>query len=277
MKIGYTEFSFGFAFTENLIRSRRTAPDGAPYFPNLIQEARLGFDVRLEFNGLPVFYQFKLPELMVRQNARELGDQRLVQGGLTLPFFRMPIMKTSISDQHNILVRLEGQGLGSVQYASPNFQSIDQFNTAFSGCRVHADSILISPVSIGQIDDGEQHHYVYNSGAATGWFCSEPVKVPYLTGSESVDKLIGEVSEKKGIPVPDIPSKALDAIREVLPRAERSKVGSIFEIQLREAQESVGSVDLVRDTREELARLIAARNVSRVMLGTEMLLIQAAN
>jgi hypothetical protein len=277
MKIGYTEFSFGFAFTENLIRSRRRAPDGAPYFPNLIQEARLGYDVRLEFNGRPIFYQFKLPELMVRQNAKELSDPNLVAGGLTLPFFRMPLMKTTISDQHNTLVRLELQGLGSVQYASPNFQDVRAFNTAFSGCRVHAESILIAPSVIGQINDGDQHHYVYNTGAAAGWFCSEPKKVPYLTGGESVEKLIGDISGGGGVPVTEITEKALGAIREVLPNAERSDVSAIFETQLREARESVERVDVVQDTREELARLIAARNVSRVMLGTEMLLIQAAN
>ena len=277
MKIGYTEFSFGFAFTENLIRSRRLAPDGAPYFPNLIQEARLGYDVRLGFNGRPVFYQFKLPELMIRSNAKELADPNLVAGGLTLPFFRMPIMKTTISNQHNTLVNLELQGLGSVQYASPNFQDVHAFNAAFSGCRVHSDSILISPGVIGQINDADQHHYIYNTGAATGWFCSEPKKVPYLTGGDSVEKLISGISKDGGMPVTEIPEKTLDAIREVLPNAERSNLGSIFETQLREAKESVERVDVVMETREELARLIATRNVSRVMLGTEMLLIQAAN
>lgn len=277
MKIGYTEFSFGFAFTENLIRSRRRAPDGAPYFPNLVQEAQIGFDVKLEFNGRPIFYQFKLPELMVRQNAKELSNPNLVRGGLALPFFRMPIMRTTISDQHNILVRLELQGLGSVQYASPNFQNVHAFNTAFSGCRVHAESILIAPGTIGPINNAEQHHYVYNTGAAVGWFCSEPKKVPYLTGGESVEKLIGDISEGDGVPVTDIPDQTLGAIREVLPNAERSNVNSIFEVQLREARESVERVEVVQDRREELARLIATRNVSRVMLGTEMLLIQAAN
>jgi len=40
MKLGYSEFSFGYAFTENLIRSSPKAPNGAPVFPNLVQEAR---------------------------------------------------------------------------------------------------------------------------------------------------------------------------------------------------------------------------------------------
>ncbi len=46
MKAGYTEFSFGYAFTESLIRGSATAPSGTPVFPNLVQEASLGYDVR---------------------------------------------------------------------------------------------------------------------------------------------------------------------------------------------------------------------------------------
>ena len=45
MKLGYTEFSFGYAFTENLIRSMPSGPTGAPFFPNLLQEAQLGYDI----------------------------------------------------------------------------------------------------------------------------------------------------------------------------------------------------------------------------------------
>lgn len=48
MKVGYTEFSFGYAFTENLIRGSASAPTGAPVFPNLVQEATLGYDVRID-------------------------------------------------------------------------------------------------------------------------------------------------------------------------------------------------------------------------------------
>jgi hypothetical protein len=64
MKVGYTEFSYGYAFTENLIRSSSTAPTGAPVFPNLLQEGLSGFDVRINFPGVPLFFQYKLPELM---------------------------------------------------------------------------------------------------------------------------------------------------------------------------------------------------------------------
>ena len=67
MKLNYTEFSFGYAFTKNLIRSSSTTRSGAPVFPNLIQEGQLGYDVRIDLPGRPMYFQYKLPELMVRE------------------------------------------------------------------------------------------------------------------------------------------------------------------------------------------------------------------
>jgi hypothetical protein len=75
MRLGYTEFSFGYAFTENLIRSSATGPKTAPIFPNLVQEAQKGFDVRIDLPGLPLFFQYKLPELMRRDCARDRDVQ----------------------------------------------------------------------------------------------------------------------------------------------------------------------------------------------------------
>src|SRR6267142_405028 len=98
MKLGYTEFSFGYAFTENLIRSSAVGPVGAPVFPNLIQEARLGYDIKIDFPAVPLFFQFKLPELMKRKSANR-------PSGFTVPFFRMPVMRRDISDQHKRLRR----------------------------------------------------------------------------------------------------------------------------------------------------------------------------
>ena len=61
MKVGYTEFSFGYAFTENLIRSSRATPAGAPVFPNLIQEAQLGYDVNINLPGRHSFFNSNCP------------------------------------------------------------------------------------------------------------------------------------------------------------------------------------------------------------------------
>lgn len=73
-RVGYTEFSFGYAFTENLIRGSATALTGAPVFPTLVQEAILGYDGQISFPAAPLFFQYKLPELMTRASASEIAN-----------------------------------------------------------------------------------------------------------------------------------------------------------------------------------------------------------
>ncbi|PVA08804.1 hypothetical protein DC366_17020 [Pelagivirga sediminicola] len=107
MKVGYTEFSFGYAFTENLIRGSTSAPAGAPVFPNLVQEATLGYDVRIDFPAVPLFFQYKLPELMTRASAFEIAGG--LCPGLTLEFFRIALMRRDVSAQHQLLIDREGR------------------------------------------------------------------------------------------------------------------------------------------------------------------------
>ncbi|MGF6227977.1 hypothetical protein QFZ27_001932 [Inquilinus ginsengisoli] len=61
MKVGCTESSFGYAFTENLIRGSASASVGAPAFPNLVQEAMLGYDVQINFPAVPLFFSTSFP------------------------------------------------------------------------------------------------------------------------------------------------------------------------------------------------------------------------
>ena len=81
MKLGYSEFSFGYAFTENLIRSSPLSPSGAPVFPNLVQEADLGYDVRIDLPGLPWFFQYNLPAVRPNFGPPITRVLRLFHGG----------------------------------------------------------------------------------------------------------------------------------------------------------------------------------------------------
>ncbi len=167
MKLGYTEFSFGYAFTENLIRSSVTAPHGAPIFPNLSQEGHLGFDVHIDLPGLPLFFQYKLPELMVRSNAKELSYAGCA---LDLPYFRMPLMRRDVSDQHQLLIDLEYDYPNGVFYATPCLSDQPQFNNAYNAATVHERSAFISPSDIGPLPDDKSHNIVYEDGAGIGYF-----------------------------------------------------------------------------------------------------------
>jgi hypothetical protein len=154
MRLGYTEFSFGYAFTENLIRSANAAPKGAPMFPNLIQEAQLGYDVKIDFPGLPLFFQYKLPELMKRNTAFEISKKL---AGLKVPFFRMALMPSGLSAQHKLLITLEKKYPGSVFYASPALYDLDEFNKAYSKGSVHKSSVFFAPGNIGPLPDDKAH------------------------------------------------------------------------------------------------------------------------
>jgi hypothetical protein len=105
--VGYTEFSYGYAFTEDLIHSSSTAPTGAPVFPNLLQEGRLVLTFGSISRGVPLFFQYKLPELMRRGTAVKIAKWNC--RGLTLPFFRISMMRSDVSRQHELLMELEAR------------------------------------------------------------------------------------------------------------------------------------------------------------------------
>ena len=193
MKPGYTEFSFGYAFTENLIRANAHNVAGAPVFPNLIQEATLGYDIRIDFPAVPLFFQFKLPELMVRRSAREISIHSIP--GLSVPFFRMPMMRRDQSQQHSYLVDLEISHPGTVFYASPALADLSRFNAAYLAGRVHQETAFFSPLDIGLLTDNEQHSVAYSSHLAGGWFCSKPQEIRRIRFSgiiENTQKMFGK-------------------------------------------------------------------------------------
>src|ERR1700733_10102520 len=155
MKVGYTEFSFGYAFTENLIRSLSTVPIGAPIFPNLIQEGHSGFDVHLNFPGVPLFFQYKLPELMRRGTAFEIANSHC--SGLSVPFFRISMMRRDISRQHELLMALEAKYPRGVFYAAPAIADIEKFDRAYNSAAVARHSLFFSPSDIGLLPDDKPH------------------------------------------------------------------------------------------------------------------------
>lgn len=66
MRPWFSEFSYGYAVTEDIVRSSGPLK-AAPAFPSLQEEgSRGGFDVKLDLPASPLFLQFKLSDCMVR-------------------------------------------------------------------------------------------------------------------------------------------------------------------------------------------------------------------
>jgi hypothetical protein len=100
-----SEFSYGFALTQELIVIAGEPLRAAPIFPSLIEEGKAGggYDVNLDIPGFPLFLQFKRADCMVRRTAAEARNPH----NFPLPFYRMKITERRRSAQHDMLLQLD--------------------------------------------------------------------------------------------------------------------------------------------------------------------------
>lgn len=273
MKLGYTEFSFAYSFTENLIRSSSTGPSSAPVFPNLFQEGRLGYDVHIGLPAQPLFFQYKLPELMKKNSAKEVSQYSLP--GFKTPFFRMSLMRRDLSSQHELLVDLDAKIPNSVYYASPEMPGVGTFNDAYNLAQVHRNSVLFSPGDIGLLPDDKGHVVSYKQGAGFGWYCSEPRKVK----ASRIEDMFG----KEKTPFVDDPQfrtlgDATESIRQTLKEIVPPRLWS-FENDIRQRVQARTSgipdrPPLDDQTREATESLLVVREIARVGVGAELVIAQ---
>jgi hypothetical protein len=173
MDARFSEFSYGYSLTQELVNEYSYLLAAAPTFPSLIEEGRVGgYDVNIALTGFPLFLQFKLSEYMLRSNALESGV-------LGVPYFRFKLRPSKYSDQHALLVDLESRG-NFVYYVAPIFYEVSELNTAFFSRNVTTQSIFISPLEIGTLPDDESHCVVFSSSSSDAYFCSDPkmIKMP---------------------------------------------------------------------------------------------------
>ena len=127
MKPNTSEFSYGYAVTDELIHRHGLPITASPVFPSLYQEGQIGggYDVHLPMMGLPLFLQFKLSDHMVRRSAREAQA-----GHLSVPYYRMHLRPKRHSAQHEMLLNLENIGGPAVYYVAPAFHQSSELNDA---------------------------------------------------------------------------------------------------------------------------------------------------
>jgi hypothetical protein len=271
VKLGYSEFSFGYAFTENLVRWSAQAPASAPQFPNLVQEAQLGYDVRIDFPARPLFFQFKLPELMVRETAKEIAEHGL---SLTCAFFRMPLMRADLSNQHSHLIDWEQQHPGSVFYASPTLDDVNAFNQAYNQGTVHLSSALFSPNDIGPLPDNRNHVVSYKAGNPFGWFCSKPKEIKLVQFGQLMEKVEKQFSEPRYRRLDEVAAQTMREVIEFSQGRVRLDANAIrFRIRSRIATEADIAASPPSE-REVIEEVLTAREVARVSLGVEMVIAQ---
>jgi hypothetical protein len=167
----FSEFSFGYALTENLMNGGLLpGVRGAPVFPSLYDEGKLegGYDVEIPKRGAPLFLQFKIPQVVTQKS-------KYFPPGFPLPYYRMHIMSSRYSLQHQSLLSHESRGR-LVYYATPLFRTTADLNKHYDKKQVPAKSVFIRPSQIGALDD-EDHHVAYANGVRVGWRYSQPVQM----------------------------------------------------------------------------------------------------
>ena len=158
MRPGISEFSYGYAVTEALVRDASLPLTAAPVFPSLLEEGKEGggYDLLLNGPGVPLFIQFKLAEYMTgRKGTPEIRD-RLFTG----PFYRMHLRPLRRSNQHQLLCELEAQG-NPVYYIAPAFHETTALNDLYLNKQILRKSVYFKPSTIGPLPDTSDHHVAF--------------------------------------------------------------------------------------------------------------------
>ena len=171
MKAKFSEFSFGFALTHELVTVFPRLSEAVPTFPSLREEGREGgWDVRLSGRGFFVFLQFKLSDYMVRESAKQWPQ-------FNRPYFRFPIMPSKHSNQHELLLKCERSSpTHFVYYAAPAFNFPNELNDAFLHRRAVSRTAFVRPSSIGNLPDNNEHYIAFD-GPHNFYRYSEPVQI----------------------------------------------------------------------------------------------------
>ena len=261
MKALFSEFSFGFGYTFELATLWNRYLIKAPGLPSLIDEGKPGggYDVKLERPGIVYCAQFKLSERMERLSASE------AQLGYGLPYFRFSIYGEQRSNQHELLLGLEAEGL-LVEYVAPLFIHQIDLDSCFRGRDLRRKVIRVKPSVIGRLPDAGDHRVVCDESGGIRMLYSEPVKL------ESPSDW-GEITEdgfefcRVGEAV-----KAVKADRDDYSNAATSTIGARLEIFTEQVMHALnvplaGFEDLGLDTVGQ------ARAVARTLLGAELLIL----
>lgn len=190
MRPNISEFSYGYALTDELINWHGTPITAAPVFPSLYQEGQTGggYDVMMDRGGIPLFLQFKLSDCMKKANAQEAQ-----MGIFACPYYRMHLRPRHHSNQHQMLLDLESGG-NEIYYVAPAFHEPEGLNDAYLNRRVKELSIWIKPSFIGPLPDDKTHHVAFQTGIDP-YFCSEPRRIFEAADFQSISRKVEDKFE----------------------------------------------------------------------------------
>lgn len=229
MEPTFSEFSYGYALTQELASGKFGSLLAAPVFPSLVREGRAGggYDIHLPFVGAPLFLQFKLSHYLHRSNAREWAQY-------LSPYYRMYVRPLRYSDQHELLVDLASMYI-QVYYVAPEFHTVDELNDAYASDNVSSRSAFFNPLDIGLLPTIDQHYLTFNSADPYAYLWSkEPRKLQRAHTGEAFEEMVTKNVKEKGAKVDDLTfEKLADDMVEILDnRARKTDMLKGFRAQI---------------------------------------------
>ncbi len=161
----FSEFSYGYAITEELSRGILGNLKGYPMFPSIKAEGQVGggYDVKLPRVGAPLYLQFKRSHYMVRTYSENWGL-------FNAPHYRMYLMRNKYSIQHELLIHLELSG-EEVYYIAPEFHTGEELTEYYTNGSVFYNSALFRPSDISHLPDDKRHYVAFDHGP-DAYICS---------------------------------------------------------------------------------------------------------
>lgn len=156
--IGISEFTFGFSFLYEQTRRNWEQLRAAPVLPSLRQETDDAWDARLPLIGTDYYYQFKLSDYLFQPNANYIDD-----GTYSGPYYRIALHRRNNNRQHCRLKEHARNHLNTY-YVAPEFNNLDDFNSAFLSSQIIERSRLIPIAECEDITDGRQRYITFQEG-----------------------------------------------------------------------------------------------------------------
>lgn len=193
MYSNFSEFSYGYAVTEEMVNSLGNIAS-CPYFPSLREEGNTGggYDVKiLDRKGFIIYLQFKLSDKMVKSSCFEVKNGLFSNPPIMRFHLRPPKSKFSNIHQHALLLTLNSINQ-HVYYIAPRFNEIAELNTFYVNNEILINSAFVRPEDIGTITDDESHCVSFEPNGRTFYFSSKSRKIPSYT----IDGLKNEIQLK---------------------------------------------------------------------------------
>lgn len=188
MRAEFSELSFAFGLVSEISKSNFFGKIiGPPIFPNLNQEASLGYDVKL-LKGKSLFLQFKLSEEMVSALSKEWYYYNQ-------PYFRIKLHPNNKSKQHNLLVNLANIYGNAVFYSAPMFISNIDLNKYFMKNNILKNTKFINCKNLKTISGNQKHSICFVNHRKSMMF-SDPFNIESSFNGEEV---LGFISDQESI------------------------------------------------------------------------------